>query len=90
MTASPRQHFRISSEAFASLSRRPAVARLEAVIARAAAGVSDNGTELTGMAMLRWSQEMLIECVTSHPASCSKTLLLKVSMAGSGSGSLIK
>jgi hypothetical protein len=36
------------------------------------------------MAMLRWSQEMLIECATSHPASCSKALLLKVSMAGSG------
>jgi hypothetical protein len=39
---------------------------------------SDNGTELTGMAMLRWSQEMLIECATSHPASCSKTLLSRV------------
>ncbi len=52
--------------------------------------VSDNGTELTGMAMLRWSQEMLIECATSRPASCSKTLLSRVSMAGSGTDSSMR
>jgi hypothetical protein len=40
------------------------VRELEAVIAhrgQPAGCVSDNGTELTGMAMLRWSQEMRIE-----------------------------
>jgi putative transposase len=40
------------------------VRELEAVIAhrrRPATCVSDNGTELTGMAVLRWSQEMRIE-----------------------------
>jgi putative transposase len=39
------------------------VRELEAVIARRgrpAICVSDNGTELTGIAIARWSQEMLI------------------------------
>jgi integrase-like protein len=43
--------------------------------------VSDNGTELTGTAVLRWSQDRTVGWTTSHPASRSRTRSRKASSA---------
>jgi len=62
------------------------VRELDAVIAvrgRPAMCVSDNGTELTSIAILRWSQETRIEWhITSRPASRSRTLSSRASTGG--------
>ena len=46
--------------------------------------VSDNGTELTGTAILRWSQDRASAGTTSRPASRSRTRSRKASSAGCG------
>ena len=61
------------------------VRELDALIARRgrpAMIVSDNGTELTSMAMLRWSQEHGSSGTTSRPASRSRMPSSRASTAG--------
>jgi putative transposase len=57
---------------------------LDAIIAergKPAACVSDNGTELTSTAILRWSQDSAVEWTTSRLANRSRTPLSRASMA---------
>jgi putative transposase len=39
--------------------------------------VSDNGTELTGMVVLRWSQGIGIECTTSPPGKPTQNAFIE-------------
>jgi len=67
-----------------SLSGRRVGRELDAIIAargKPAACVSDNGTELTSMAILRWSQESAVEWHTSRPESRSRTPSSRASTA---------
>jgi hypothetical protein len=57
---------------------------LDAIIAsrgKPAGCVSDNGSELTSMAMLRWSQDTCVEGTTSPPAGRNRTPSLRASTA---------
>ena len=61
------------------------VRELDAIIAsrgRPAMCVSDNGTELTGMAILRWSRRHGSNGITSRPASHSRMPSSRASTAG--------
>ena len=68
-----------------SLSGARVARELDAAIAwrgRPAAIVSDNGTELTSMAILHWSQEMRVAWTTSSPESRSRTRSSRASTGG--------
>ena len=67
-----------------SLSGLRVARELDAVIAlrgRPARCVSDNGTELTSMAILRWTQETASTGTTSRPASRSRMRSSRASTA---------
>jgi putative transposase len=68
-----------------SLPGQRVVRELDALIVsrgRPAMCVSDNGAELTGMAILRWSQETRVEWHSSRLASRSRTPSSRVSTVG--------
>lgn len=44
--------------------------------------VSDNGTEFTSHAILKWADEMKVEWTISSPGNRNRTALSKVSTAG--------
>jgi hypothetical protein len=70
-----------------SISGRGVMCELDAIIAarrKPLMIISDNGTELTSHAILRWQEERGADGTTSRPESRSRTPLSKASMGASG------